>query len=128
MKFRVSNRREINHAPETWVIDIGVQVSIGMIAANRRVDAEILFRVAGSRVISESSDVPEGAVTATIGTYFSITANTPNFIYVKTQGTLDPLKDWDNELHPTAGGFTKIAMKFIDALSAQFPGRIAPKP
>jgi len=43
------------------------------------------------------------------------------FVVVDTQGTLDPDKDWRNELHPTTAGFVKIAKKFQAALSAAFP-------
>jgi hypothetical protein len=47
-----------------------------------------------------------------------------NFILVDTQGTLDPAKDWANELHPYPEGFKKIAERFVSALRASFPGRI----
>ena len=46
-----------------------------------------------------------------------------NVVVVETQGTLGP-KDWANELHPTPGGFDKIAAKFIAAIRTVFPGRI----
>ena len=47
-----------------------------------------------------------------------------NFVLVDTQGTLDPAKDWANELHPYPDGFKKIAQKFVLELRNQFPGRI----
>jgi hypothetical protein len=44
------------------------------------------------------------------------------FVVVPTQGTLKPdPTDWQNEIHPTSGGFTKIAKKFQTALAATFP-------
>ena len=46
------------------------------------------------------------------------------FVYVRTQGTLDPARDWANELHPSEDGFQKIADVFLVALRARFPGRI----
>lgn len=48
---------------------------------------------------------------------------TPNVIVVPTQGTLAPA-EWANELHPTPGGFDKIAGKFAAALASRFPGRV----
>jgi hypothetical protein len=55
----------------------------------------------------------------------------PQVIYVRTQGTLTPPSsindrnsDWANELHPTDGGFGKIAGQFLTALRNVFPGRI----
>jgi hypothetical protein len=47
-----------------------------------------------------------------------------NVIYVHTQGTLNSVSDWANELHPTAAGFEKIAGKFLAAMRVKFPGRI----
>jgi hypothetical protein len=47
-----------------------------------------------------------------------------NFILVDTQGTLDPAKDWANELHPYPEGFKKIADRIVSALSSHFPNRI----
>jgi len=52
-----------------------------------------------------------------------VAADNDNVIYVQTQGTLIS-SDWDNELHPTSGGFDKVAVKFRTALQAKFPGRI----
>ncbi len=46
-----------------------------------------------------------------------------NVVYVHTQGTLNQ-GDWDNELHPTPGGFDKIAAQFRTALQSRFPGQI----
>jgi hypothetical protein len=43
------------------------------------------------------------------------------FLHVRTQGTLKPLKDWDNEIHPNDGGFTKIAKKISTALNGIYP-------
>ena len=48
----------------------------------------------------------------------------PNVVYVRTQGTLRTKSNWANELHPTPGGFGKIANVFLAALAARFPGRI----
>ena len=47
-----------------------------------------------------------------------------NVVYVRTQGTLSPMSDWSNELHPTEQGFRKIAGVFLRALRAKFPGRV----
>jgi hypothetical protein len=57
----------------------------------------------------------------------NLAGTTADFILVETQGTLDPLQDWANEIHPTRDGFTKIAQRFKDALSTRFPG-VAPSP
>jgi hypothetical protein len=46
----------------------------------------------------------------------------PNFVYVETQGLLQPTATWwENEIHPTPRGFEKIAVAFKDALVARFP-------
>lgn len=45
------------------------------------------------------------------------------FVLIDTQNTL-VASDWANELHPYAGGFQKLAEKFVAALSSYFPGRI----
>lgn len=52
------------------------------------------------------------------------TAPAGSFVYVRTQGALDPDSDWGNEIHPDSGGFEKIAMEFRNALDARFPGRV----
>jgi hypothetical protein len=45
-----------------------------------------------------------------------------DFIVVPTQGTLvADNTDWQNEIHPSTGGFAKIAEKFQIALQAKFP-------
>jgi len=52
----------------------------------------------------------------------SLAASLPNFIYVETQGLLQPTpKWWDNEIHPSPKGFDKIAIAFRGALVARFP-------
>jgi hypothetical protein len=51
----------------------------------------------------------------------SVADSARNVFYVPTQGTLDPDRDWANEIHPTSFGFRKIARVFRDALRAQFP-------
>lgn len=56
-------------------------------------------------------------------TLLQIAAAHKNVICVETQGTLGP-NDWCNELHPSPGGFDKIAAKFLAALKAVFPKRI----
>ena len=44
------------------------------------------------------------------------------FIVVPTQGTLTPnASDWQNEIHPSSNGFTKIAQKFQTSLQSAFP-------
>lgn len=52
-----------------------------------------------------------------------ISNNDPEFIHVKTQGSL-MRTDWSDELHPTPEGFAKIAVEFSRALAERFPGRI----
>lgn len=47
-----------------------------------------------------------------------------NVHVVPTQGTVDPDKDWDNEIHPSNVGFKKIAQKFQVTLQQLFPGRV----
>jgi len=49
------------------------------------------------------------------------------FILVYTQGTLTNLdywQDWANELHPYPEGFGELAVKFLTALRAKFPGQV----
>lgn len=44
------------------------------------------------------------------------------FVVVPTQGTLSPDRsDWQNEIHPSAAGFAKIAKKFQASLATVFP-------
>jgi len=44
------------------------------------------------------------------------------FVVVPTQGTLTPdASDWQNEIHPSSTGFTKIAEKFQTSLATIFP-------
>lgn len=42
-------------------------------------------------------------------------------IHVDIKGTLDPDRDWLNEIHPTEKGFHKVEGKFLDALVNQLP-------
>ena len=44
-----------------------------------------------------------------------------NHLHVRTQNTLNPATDWDNEIHPNGAGFTKIARKFSTALNGISP-------
>jgi hypothetical protein len=49
-------------------------------------------------------------------------ADIEKFVVVPTQGTLSPDdSDWQNEIHPSSAGFTKIAAKFQTALGSVFP-------
>ena len=41
-------------------------------------------------------------------------------VYVRTQNTLDKETDWGDELHPTTGGFKKIAFVVKKALKEKF--------
>ena len=44
------------------------------------------------------------------------------FVVVPTQGTLTPSNsDWQNEIHPSAAGFAKIAQEFQASLRSVFP-------
>jgi hypothetical protein len=48
--------------------------------------------------------------------------NVHKFVVVPTQGTLQPTaSDWQNEIHPSPAGFTKIAQKFQASLATIFP-------
>jgi len=47
------------------------------------------------------------------------------FYHVRTQGTLNE-DEWGEEIHPTKGGFEKIASKIQTALYEEFP--TLPKP
>jgi len=51
-----------------------------------------------------------------------LAAALPKFVYIETQGLLNPGRDWDNEIHPTPDGFEKLAVAFKNALVTQFPG------
>jgi hypothetical protein len=51
---------------------------------------------------------------------------TDRFVYVRTQGTLDKGKDWQDELHPSTEGFKKVVVKFEKALKTVF--KSLPKP
>jgi len=42
-------------------------------------------------------------------------------VHVKTTGTLGP-NEWKDEIHPTKGGFGKVAEEFRKQLVKQFPG------
>jgi len=44
-----------------------------------------------------------------------------DFYVVPTQGALNPKTEWANEIHPSRGGFTKLARKFQDALAQHWP-------
>jgi hypothetical protein len=51
-----------------------------------------------------------------------VAADLPRFVVVPTQGTLTPdNSDWQNEIHPSSAGFTKMARQFQASLSAMFP-------
>jgi hypothetical protein len=42
----------------------------------------------------------------------------PNdFIYIDLRGTLEPVDDWENEIHPTRDGFRKVTDKIWDAIN-----------
>jgi hypothetical protein len=42
-------------------------------------------------------------------------------IYVDLRGTLDPDRDWMNELHPTEQGFRVVEQKLASALRNRLP-------
>lgn len=48
-------------------------------------------------------------------------AQQPKVVLVETLGTLAE-NEWNDEIHPTRGGFKKIAAKFREQLAKQFPG------
>ncbi len=42
-------------------------------------------------------------------------------LHVDLRGTLDPARDWLNEIHPTEDGFRRIEQKISDALLNRLP-------
>jgi len=72
-------------------------------------DSEAQFRVARALLLRFASMLQ------------SLANPAKNIFYVPTQGTLNPDADWANEIHPTAGGFEKIAQRFRTVLKEQFP-------
>lgn len=56
-------------------------------------------------------------------TLTSLTDPARHIHLVPTQGTLGPT-EWANELHPTSGGFDKIADSFVTVLKSLFGGRV----
>jgi hypothetical protein len=50
-----------------------------------------------------------------------------NVVYIETQGTL-VASEWANDLHPTPGGFKKIAQQFVGPLTDRFSDRAAIAP
>lgn len=49
----------------------------------------------------------------------SLVESNENMQLVQTQGTLDSIDDWDNEIHPTRAGFKKLAKKFIRHIKSE---------
>ena len=49
----------------------------------------------------------------------------PFFVHIDLRGTLDPDTDWQNEIHPTEGGFQKIATELARQLRAKMPQVLA---
>ncbi|MDC8759779.1 hypothetical protein [Janthinobacterium fluminis] len=48
-----------------------------------------------------------------------------HYHFIDTRNTLTPV-DWSNELHPSRGGFNKLAMKFFPLFQASFPDWVRP--
>lgn len=48
--------------------------------------------------------------------------NAGYFAHVDLRGTLDPDKDWQNEIHATRKGFEKLAKRFLATVDARLPG------
>jgi hypothetical protein len=46
-------------------------------------------------------------------------------VHIDLRGTLDPDTDWQNEIHPTEGGFKKIAIEFARQLRMKMPQVVA---
>ncbi len=40
-----------------------------------------------------------------------------DFVYIDLRGTLEPIDDWENEIHPTREGFRKVTDKIWDAVN-----------
>jgi hypothetical protein len=74
---------------------------------------------------AQAAQIVKNALTL-FGQMLANLANVPanNMIYIQTQGTLNELASWDNELHPKPPGFVQFATLFKNALAAKFPGRI----
>ena len=49
-------------------------------------------------------------------------ANAGYFAHVDLRGTLDPDRDWQNEIHATRKGFEKLAKRFLSIVDARLPG------
>lgn len=50
-----------------------------------------------------------------------LSETTDKFVYVQTQGLLNPATEWANEIHPNTAGFKKVAVAFNNELAKLFP-------
>jgi hypothetical protein len=48
-------------------------------------------------------------------------AHPGDFVYLDLRDTLDIADDWENEIHPTRGGFRKLAERFIGQVESLLP-------
>lgn len=44
-----------------------------------------------------------------------------DLIHVDLRGAIEPGREWQNEIHPTRGGFRKVAKEFLDQMDAKLP-------
>ncbi len=91
------------------------------------------FRVAGPWILPsmhdrgiDDTDFQRGILKALIKEYNDMLAgiagdHPDTVIHVNLVGTLNPDRDWLNEIHPTEEGFHKVERKFLDALRNDLP-------
>jgi len=56
-----------------------------------------------------------------------LSETTNKFVYVQTQGLLNPVTEWANEIHPNSAGFQKVAAAFNNELAKLFPKTFNPE-
>ena len=101
---------------------LGVPVSVAVCTLGPWLAPSLTFR--GWTTLKDQTDIAGQAIRLFNDMLSQFAKDHPKVIYIDTPGTLAGASDWDNELHPTKGGFKKIAQKFATALRTTFPGRI----
>jgi hypothetical protein len=101
---------------------LGVPVTVGPCTMGPWLSPSLKFR--GWQSLAAQTQVAKLALEQFNTMLATFAQSQTDVIYIDTPGTLSGPDDWDNELHPTPDGFTKIAEKFVSALRAKFPGRI----
>lgn len=56
-----------------------------------------------------------------------LSETTNKFVYIQTQGLLNPATEWGNEIHPNSAGFQKVAVAFNNELAKLFPNTFNPQ-